>query len=259
MFMKLLLLAIVLVGFAQADVPGTLVSSAKAGARRSLARSTQQCDGVNFLPPSCDSCTSIQACMGPVGTVYRDCELLNPEKPFCNNGECSATPSLGDHCIPNQIHCLGSGYYPDALACNLYHYCDAANLPSDVYRCPDGFVFNPETTLCKLKKSDADCMKISCNKNEILSPYGTSKQFFGFCMIFDYIVPSMIRVGKCSPGTEFDGHKCVYKCTAAGRFPDSEDPTVFYECWENGSGFESGSSICNSGKTFDAETGVCKM
>lgn len=115
MFMKLLILAIVLIGFAQADVPGTLVSSAKAGARRSLARSTQQCDGVNFLPPSCDSCTSIQACMGPVGTVYRDCELLNPDKPFCNNGECSATPSLGDHCIPNQINCLGSGYYPGKL------------------------------------------------------------------------------------------------------------------------------------------------
>lgn len=130
---------------------------------------------------------------------------------------------------------------------------------SDVYQCPEGYVFNPETTLCKAKTSEADCMRISCNKDEILSRYGTSKQFFGYCTIYDYILPSMIRVGRCSAGTEFDGRTCVFKCTAAGRFPDSDDPAVFHECWENGSGFESGTSTCGFGKKFDAEKGVCRM
>ncbi|XP_062555445.1 uncharacterized protein LOC134220403 [Armigeres subalbatus] len=256
------MLAIVLGVFAllqlstQQEVPGVLLKGNQtAGKRASVSENPETCDGSRMFS-TCSGCESVSVCLGDT-MDWRYCPYINSEKPFCNNGECSATPGYDD--CPYSLSCNGEGYYPDPRTCDTYHYCEGKYQASSVYKCPTNYVFNPETNFCKRKQKEADCMKVTCNPDEIFSRYGTSNRFFGYCRYpgmgpFSYDV----SIYKCPDGTIFDGKTCSFECPAEGRFPDASDNRGYYECY-----FLEDEKLtavyqqCPSGRVFDAKLGSC--
>lgn len=83
------------------------------------------------------------------------------------------------------FRCTDTGYFPDPLNCSRYHLCSAAGASGSAvatYECPNRFVYNPATTMCKLSSSPNDCAVIDCSYD----PYGyvlypADKNFFASC------------------------------------------------------------------------------
>ncbi|EDS39880.1 conserved hypothetical protein [Culex quinquefasciatus] len=259
--MKLLILvvSVQLVALIRADIPGTFLNHTThraADPSAAAASSDQQCDGLSFYTTCTPGmCEMVQVCLG-ASTEYRYCSMVNPDKPFCNKGECSDVPDFSGGCEPNHLWCTGEGWFPDPNVCWLYHYCEELNVMSDVAMCPAGYVYNPETSMCKKKLSDEDCIRIECDADEVLSPYGESKRYFGFCQL-EGAMSINIRMYQCPDDTKFNGKGCVYECTAVGRFGVDSDPSVFYTCFEVGG--EAMLEKCPVGKTFDKSKGVCTI
>lgn len=145
----------------------------------------------------------------------------------------------------------------DPSTCSLYHNCTAINTMSSVLQCPTGEVFDPEASACKQPTGPEDCMKITCDVNELFSRYGTSKHFYGHCEMYAGLMSTTYtRVYKCPDGTTFNGKGCSYGCPEVGRFGDSTDPSVYYECYEEG--VDAIRSTCPVGKVFDTARKACR-
>ncbi|XP_065090572.1 uncharacterized protein LOC135711631 [Ochlerotatus camptorhynchus] len=237
------------------EVPGILQTQTKQTAERTLLDSDQQsCDGTRMFS-TCNSCNVVSICLGNT-MDSRYCSYVTPNKPFCNNGECSATPGSDSGCSWN-MYCTGVGFYPDPQSCESYHYCERKDSMSLVYKCPEGYVLNPDTFFCKQQQKKEDCMKVVCNPNEIFSSYGSSKRFFGYCTFYSSPVASSVKVYKCAEGTEFDGKSCVYKCSAEGRFPDSANERTYYECYYSGDALKATAQVCPYGTSFNQTLSTC--
>ncbi|XP_062541815.1 uncharacterized protein LOC134209801 [Armigeres subalbatus] len=253
------MLAIVLGVFAllqlstQQELPGLLLKgNQSAGKRIAVSDSPQSCDGSQIFS-NCGSCDAVNVCLGDT-MDWRYCPYINSEKPFCNNGECSATPSYGEDC-PRSLYCNGE----DARACDIYHFCEGKYQMSLVYKCPNNYVFNPETNFCKRKQKEEDCMKVTCNVDEIFSRYGTSKRFFGYCRFYNMGPYSYeVEIHKCPEGTLFNGKTCSFECPAEGRFPNVADTRGYYECYFSAN--DTLSAVyqqCPSGKVYEEKRGSC--
>lgn len=126
-----------------------------------------------------------------------------------------------------------------------------------VYKCPQNYVFNPETSFCKRKQQEGDCMKIQCNPDEIFSSYGTSKRYFGYCRFGSGPYSYGVEVHRCPDGTQFDGKTCSFQCPGEGRFPDTTDNRTYYECYYVGEQLTAATQVCPYGRVFNPKLFVC--
>ncbi|KAL1394491.1 hypothetical protein pipiens_011916 [Culex pipiens pipiens] len=235
----------------RADFPGYRLNRTVSAIKKSV----EPCDGLGHYS-TCTSCDTVQVCLGTEVTS-RHCGSLSPDKPYCNNGQCSGVPTFEGACQPQPIWCSDEGFFPDPFVCQMFHYCQKGGFPSEVYQCPGDSVFNPDTLECRKRENDAQCMVINCKANEVFSKYGTSERFFGYCaMQVGYA--TAVRVFRCAEGTKFDGQKCVYDCTTEGRFADVRSQYIWYECVRNEAGqLESITNKCPWGRVVDINLGVC--
>lgn len=254
-----LVISVLLQLSSQQEVPGVLQKRSQQGGKRTVfSANNETCDGTRMFS-TCGSCDAVNVCLGS-SMDWRYCRSLTPDKPYCNNGECSATPSYNEYCPPS-LYCTGTGYYPDPTTCNIYHYCEGKYFTSSVYMCPKNYVFNPETNLCKRKQQEGDCMKVTCRPEEIFSAYGTSKRFFGYCRYGGQgPYPYETEIYRCPEGTEFNGKTCSFQCPDEGRFPDNANPRGYYECYYSDSDeLIANSQICPSDRVYDAKLFTCVL
>ncbi|XP_039435120.1 uncharacterized protein LOC120417226 [Culex pipiens pallens] len=224
-----------------------------------VASSFKECDGQRYYT-TCGAgamCQFVQICLGNM-QEYKFCPMVDFTKPYCNRGECSETPETFDEeCNLPVLMCTGEGIFPDPSICSMYHNCTAVGTMSSVVQCPMGEVFDPDASACKLPAVPEDCMKIKCDVNELFSRYGTSKSFYGYCeMNAGLLSTTYIRIFKCPDGTTFNGKGCSYGCPEVGRFGDSSDPSVYYECYEQG--VDAIRNTCPVGKVFDTARKACR-
>lgn len=239
----------------QQEVPGVLQKRNQLAGKRTAFPSNEECDGSRYFS-TCGSCDSVNVCLGD-NTDWRFCKQMTPDKPYCNNGECSATPTYQEYCPPS-LYCTGSGYYPDPNNCDIYHYCEGKYSMSSVYKCPSNYVFNPETNFCKRKQQESDCVKVKCSPEVIFSAYGTNKRFFGYCRYGSGLYPYDVEIHRCPEGTEFNGKTCSFQCPAEGRFPDSSNERGYYECYySDNEQLAAVHQVCSSDKVFDAKLATC--
>ncbi|KXJ80516.1 hypothetical protein RP20_CCG023925 [Aedes albopictus] len=240
----------------QQEVPGVLQKRNKQAAQRTAFPSDNEtCDGTRYFS-TCAGCDAVNVCLGE-GMDWRYCRQMNPDKPYCNNGECSATPGNYEYCPPS-LYCSGSGYYPDPNNCDIYHFCEGKYSMSSVYKCPSNYVFNPATNFCKRKVQESDCMKVKCSPEVIFSAYGTSKRFFGYCRYGSGLYPYETEVHRCPEGTEFNGKTCAFQCPAEGRFPDSSNQRGFYECYYlDNEALTAVYQTCPVDKVYDSKLSTC--
>ncbi|KXJ80517.1 hypothetical protein RP20_CCG023926 [Aedes albopictus] len=240
----------------QQEVPGVLQKRNQPGAKRTALSSNEEtCDGTRYFS-TCGNCDAVNVCLGE-NVDWRFCRQLSADKPYCNNGECSATPSYNGQCPPS-LYCTGSGYYPDPNSCDIYHFCEEKYTTSSVYKCPNNYVFNPETNFCKREQQESDCMKVNCSPEVIFSAYGTSKRFFGYCRYSSGPYPYDKEVHKCPEGTEFNGKSCAFQCPAEGRFADTSNERGYYECYySDNEELVAVFRMCPADKVYSTKVSTC--
>lgn len=226
----------------------------------------------------CTGCKTVKICIGPTSAT----EGLCVGGPYCHqNGnavDCTdeAPPGCEPDIIPGppppapegedgdpeegSILCTGVGIFPDPTDCNVYHYCPARNRFSWVQVCPPDYAFaytSPAASdrfPCKQIKTEAkDCVKISCSSSgDTLKSYGTSKIFYGICS-----GEGRVAMVKCSDGATFNGTECVFKCAKEGLYPNTVDPSQYYQCYFAGKTLVVRAKNCPEGRTFDTSLMVC--
>ena len=74
--------------------------------------------------------------------------------------------------------------------------------------------------------------------NGIFTPYGTSTKYYALCTTTDGV--TSIKMYQCATGATFNKSpsvsKCVFTCTAAGKFAYSLDEKKYYNCVKNANG-----------------------
>lgn len=112
------------------------------------------------------------------------CKTQYPDRPYCHQGSCVAEPQ-GDCRTTTEFTCMGAGYFPDPLNCSRYHLCGAAGAVSpaySMYECPNGFAYNPATTMCKRITNEADCAIFDCSADPNgYVVYPADNNLFAYC------------------------------------------------------------------------------
>ncbi|XP_053686064.1 uncharacterized protein LOC128735605 [Sabethes cyaneus] len=167
----------------------------------------------------------------------------------------TTTPASGTTTPPEEgsVICSGSGIYPDATNCSIYHYCSAANEPSLLQECPPGYVFYYTSTSTGVFpcKSGAVCNRANCTEGKSLVPYGTNKIFYAQC------TDGVATIYSCGSGGSFNGEKCAMSCTQEGIFPNTVNTNEYYRCYYSGSTLVSKTEKCPTGKNFDVNRKIC--
>ncbi|XP_053683582.1 uncharacterized protein LOC128733803 [Sabethes cyaneus] len=243
-------------------LPTCLAAVAGAGQAAALAvpvapAAAFTCTGTSFAT-GCTDCKTLKICLGTQTLVDLSCDTI-PATPFCTDGSCSATPSVSDICPVTAISCTGVGLYPDPLNCQVYHNCvQAGTSNSDPYVCPTDYVFDAATGVCKQKRTAADCVQVQCPTGGVgFGTYGTSKTYYAFCYKQATTNVQVIALLKCSDGATFDGSKCVYQCKKEGSFPNTADPSSYYQCYMVSGKFKVDLKTCPTGKKFDSTKNAC--
>ncbi|EAU77177.1 uncharacterized protein LOC120902773 [Anopheles arabiensis] len=222
----------------------------------------KECDGVKTY--ICDSCTSRRPCFGTqeIETTFTCGTGL-----FCIEGtasdRCGPTPS--DVCVTSTesrpFTCSASGLFPDPNNCQNYHVCLAASESSTVYTCPPGYVFNIVTTSCIRQISAANCVTVSC---PVAVPsyvlYGTSRVYYVVCDGVN--LPT--EVLRCPNGALFTFFssstrfgECVYTCSGQGNYPNSNNPSSYYQCYISNGRLVYNELDCPSGTIFNQTLRYC--
>ncbi|XP_058832378.1 uncharacterized protein LOC131690530 [Topomyia yanbarensis] len=206
----------------------------------------------------CVGCNKVLTCLGTKPSVTTECNTVSPYTPNCVDGQCSAKTNIAGGCKAKAIDCTGEGIYPDPRNCEIYHYCSAANSQSDIYTCPSGYVFNALTGGCKLKASAEDCVAVSCPASTGYGTFSASKSYYAFCLYSGSpaILTDIIMM-KCATGATFDGNKCVFQCSTEGNFANSDDPTTYYQCYQDNGTWVVQLQKCPGSKKFDATKQIC--
>ncbi|XP_055527754.1 uncharacterized protein LOC129720319 [Wyeomyia smithii] len=223
--------------------------------------------GQNFCGITLGSNTVATKCLQDSNNQLTVC--INDDKSFvvtCDDGKfCTENTKAGTASCESDgqadtgaVTCTSSGIFPDPKNCAKYHYCPSAGRPSWVQECPTNYTFYYTSTStgvfpCKAIKVESDCMVVNCSATSEHKPYGTSEIFYGDCK-----ADGSITISRCSNGAAFNETECVYACTKEGRFPDSTNSAVYYECYYLNSRLVSAKRNCADNKTFDAVALVCK-
>lgn len=149
----------------------------------------------------------------------------------------------------------------DPNNCQNYHVCLAASESSTVYTCPPGYVFNIVTTSCIRQISAANCVTVSC---PVAVPsyvlYGTSRVYYVVCDGVN--LPT--EVLRCPNGALFTFFssstrfgECVYTCSGQGNYPNSNNPSSYYQCYISNGRLVYNELDCPSGTIFNQTLRYC--
>lgn len=117
-------------------------------------------------------------------------------------------------------------------------------------QCPDGYVFNAGTKMCRPLTSAAMCGTVNCQKSlNKWVPFEMQRGYYAFC---GRPKPTMF---KCSDEDNlvFDPtvNKCIYNCQSSGYFVDRLDCRSYYICENRGRGYIAVQAKCNVNYYFD--------
>ncbi|XP_053686065.1 uncharacterized protein LOC128735606 [Sabethes cyaneus] len=184
----------------------------------------------------CANCTHIAVCVG--NFAARPC----PEsRPYCNSlaegDACLATPDpVYSECSNSQsgLTCTSRGFFPDPIDCRKYHLCTSDSGTSDVYHCPEGYLFNLDTLVCERQTVNSSCVRVNCSSDAVLIPYAGSRQMYAYCDFSRNPEVPKIYMFRCPNRAIFDGHFCRFQCPSEGAFANSNNPTMYYDCKRTG-------------------------
>lgn len=161
--------------------------------------------------------------------------------PYCVEGQCGSQPSKQCSEIPivpepgkRSELCPAAGFYPDPTQCNRFNLCDA-KLRAIPYMCPEYYVYDPLTNLCKTFTQNHDCPVLDCQLyiNRFAS-YPLDRSLYAFCGISDG--RPIVSLYQCPSETFFDPEtqSCVFGCIEGeGKFAHPEDRSKYYLCLRN--------------------------
>ncbi|XP_053674782.1 uncharacterized protein LOC128725085 [Anopheles nili] len=222
----------------------------------------KNCDGVKTF--ICDSCTSRQPCFGEIkGNGSFPCDTGF----YCTEGiaydRCNPTPS--NECLTSTLGstftCTSRGISPDPVNCNIYHVCLGAGETSSIYKCPPGYVFSVQTSACIRQLTAANCVTVRCpvgDPSYVL--YGSNRQYYVTCDGQN----QPTRVLRCPTGaffTYFTSNtrigECVYSCSGQGNYPNSNNPSSYYQCFISNGRLVYTELDCPTGTLFNQTLQFC--
>ncbi|KAJ6646175.1 hypothetical protein Bhyg_01386 [Pseudolycoriella hygida] len=229
------------------DIPGTLISNFGIA-----PRTTPSC--LNTYQPVCGDCTTLWKCENSANPPTINCKAAYPDRPHCNEGGCTATQSA--ECVVSEVfRCTDAGYFPDPQDCTKYHLCAAAGATDGAvatYKCPNGYTYNTETTLCKL---NGYCYKVNCTGDPFgYTIYPGNYTFYASCRGDD--VPWILRCPKLNVFSVNES-KCVFQCPFEGRIADPDSQLRYYECYLEGNTYYYTREKCVDGYLFDQGSQQC--
>ena len=211
---------------------------------------------------TCYDCTTAPICIKLQSGLYYNagpinCDEMNPNTPYCTNGECSNKAS--DKCKTgppiSKFVCTSSGYFPDPDDCRKFYFCvkDTAT----EYSCPTDYVYSHQKNSCVRQTVSSDCAVINCKYESVMEyvVYPKDPKVYGLCIRDQPTV-----MFKCDEEEEFDTKtsKCIYVCTKAGLFPVPKCQRKYRECVSVGAGnIELYERECPDGSIFDPVKEKC--
>lgn len=164
-----------------------------------------------------------------------------PWVPYCSEGRCSTQPpkdcgsSPELSAIPKRSElCPATGYFPNPIQCNQYHLCDS-ELRALPYMCPELYVYDPLTNLCKFFRQSSDCPVLDCQKHlNRFTAYPLEASLYTFCTYFEGRLH--LSLHQCPSEMVFDpsSQTCVYGCMGGeGKFAHPQDRNKYFLCLRN--------------------------
>jgi Chitin binding Peritrophin-A domain len=174
-----------------------------------------------------------QPCINGRPDAYIPCAAIDPTKPICSSGVCSASaPGCSIPERPSNIVCTGVGLYPDPANCARYHSCPAVSTNSQVLDCPPPLLYDSLIEMCAPVPTPATCDYRCSTTQEMFRVYQPNPRYYVYCRPdASGAFTVNARVLRCPEGHVYRGGTCSFLCTAEGRFPDPSDPTRYYECF----------------------------
>lgn len=220
-----------------------------------------KCTAVDHPQECASDCRTLLTCAGVDGpsVTARTCVSINPRKPYCVQGICTATPDIDDpNCQPAMI-CTSAGLFPDPSDCHMYHSCTAAGAESKLHRCnDDDTVFNPRLGACTSRWTTI-CNRVECPRTPLegMVVIRGSPAYFAYCTQGR---TAEIYMYKCrDPENEiFDMtlNRCRYNCRSLGTFVDRTDCTRYVTCSFSRGRWTATKITCPIGYHFDGNACV---
>ena len=161
----------------------------------------------------------------------------------------------------------------DPYDCRAYYICPKTITADTVglrRACLSTEIFSESTGTCVTASSSSACTTVNCSNtmgNGLYTPYGTSTKYYAICSTSTTAdmppVPTTTRtMVQCPTGAAFDKSatvsKCIYKCSAAGKFAYSLDSTKYYDCVKGTDGKITATlTACETGTVFSTTDKDC--
>lgn len=228
----------------------------------------EQCDGRKLTV--CESCDTIKVCLSNSDNALNPTQRCPDATPYCSSegsaigADCRAQPDAGCSVTDaqNSFRCTGSGFYPDANSCQVYHYCEKEGAESDSYDCPEGYKYNTRTNHCQW--SLFPCNSVVCNPNnkKVFSSFPGDNSYYVFCQ-YDYADKPAAFLGAhvfaCGKGSTFNENSasCEFRCPRIGLFVNTANPRQYYQCYRVGGRLQYKTNVCRADQIFDEDERRC--
>lgn len=163
--------------------------------------------------------------------------------PYCSAGgqcstqpsqECTVMTSTGGGIEKKSELCPTAGFFPDPTLCNRFQLCDSM-LRATSYLCPQFYVYDPLTNLCKLHRQPRDCPALNCQQHiNRFTAYPLDRSLYTFCAYYEGKL--QLSLHQCTNEMVFDegSQSCVFGCLEGeGRFAHPDDKSKYFLCLRN--------------------------
>lgn len=173
----------------------------------------------------CDTCTSYLVCNGATQLGNNSCTSPNG---FCDStlNQCASSRPADCTEAGTNFICPSEGFFPDPTDCTISMFCDST-LKAEVYKCPDGYVYDALNGYCKRKVYTTDCVTMKCTTANVFIVHKTNPNFYAYCD--STLAPILF---KCPDNMQFD-LGCKYVCKKEG-YHAGKDKTEAYLCTKSG-------------------------
>ena len=191
----------------------------------------------------CDTCTSFLVCNGANQLGNSSCP--SPYG-FCDSITNQCTSEIPAECSdsPSGFDCRAEGFFPDPDDCTVYVFCNAT-LQVEVYRCPEGYVYDALNGYCKRKIFHWDCVTMECTRANSFIVHKTNPNYYAYCD--NSLDPIMF---KCPNNMQFDSG-CRYVCKKVG-YHIGQNKSEAYFCARSGFSWKVSVYKCPRGYEYNA-------
>lgn len=172
-------------------------------------------------------------CSGVAGepVFAQTCVNINPKRPYCVNGACTATPDASNANCAAAFQCTSVGSFPDPTDCRKYRVCDSPGADANLYECLSDYSYIPALNLCARRNKD-NCNTIDCtNVKNAFTVLKRNTAYYAFCGTGE---TAEIFMYKCFDTQneiyDISGGACRYNCKKRGTFKDRTDCNGYITC-----------------------------